>query len=203
MTNKYNGMTVNERLWASGLSDEYYDAKNKKDIRKMKDILDKLEIGEENVKNIIDLFLNKGEEFKKININEEIIRLPELFYKEKLKGKNYPILEELIAKKRMLYNYIVIRQYGINYDSILLELKNHPDVVHYWRLYSVDQRGFPICFFEEDNEQEHGFIVEYYDNSIRVRRHFDDELEACAVFIIQKINPIITMMRDEEKRKRE
>jgi hypothetical protein len=35
MDNKYKGMTVNERLWASGLSDEFDKAVKEKDANKV------------------------------------------------------------------------------------------------------------------------------------------------------------------------
>ncbi len=50
---KYKGMTVNERLYVSGLMDKFELAVKKKDIKEAKLILDQLELGEENVKTLL------------------------------------------------------------------------------------------------------------------------------------------------------
>jgi hypothetical protein len=134
-----------------------------------------------------------------MNINTEIVKLPELFYKEGIDGKIYPVPKELLEKRKILYHNMIIYENMINYDSILVELKKYPKVAHYWWLYSGDQRGLPTWFFDEDKEQGHGFVVDYYDDGIKERHHFDDKLEACAFFITKKIKTIITMMQDEEK----
>ncbi|MDJ0613749.1 MAG: hypothetical protein QNJ29_08720 [Rhizobiaceae bacterium] len=50
----YMGMTVNERLVVSGLLDTYEQAINRRDFAKVAEILEKVEIGEGNIKAIID-----------------------------------------------------------------------------------------------------------------------------------------------------
>ena len=47
---KYFGMTVNERLYVSGLSEKYYEAVEKKDIETAISILKAVDLGEENIK---------------------------------------------------------------------------------------------------------------------------------------------------------
>lgn len=47
-------MTVNERLYHSGLFDEYDLAEKTKDVKKLINILNRIEIGEGNVKAIIE-----------------------------------------------------------------------------------------------------------------------------------------------------
>ena len=47
MDNKYKGMTVNERLYISGLMDEFDQAVKKDDIDKVVNILKKIEITEQ------------------------------------------------------------------------------------------------------------------------------------------------------------
>jgi iron uptake system EfeUOB component EfeO/EfeM len=54
MDNKYAGMTVNERLYVSGLMDEFDDAVKKKDIEKVRAILEKVEITEDSIKPILE-----------------------------------------------------------------------------------------------------------------------------------------------------
>jgi len=46
---KYFGMTVNERLYVSGLSNKYNEAVNKKDIDAAILILKEVELGPENI----------------------------------------------------------------------------------------------------------------------------------------------------------
>lgn len=52
--NKYAGMTVNERLYFSGLMDEYDKAVEKKDAQKVHEILEKIELTEANIKPILE-----------------------------------------------------------------------------------------------------------------------------------------------------
>jgi iron uptake system EfeUOB component EfeO/EfeM len=54
MDNKYAGMTVNERLYVSGLMDEFDDAVKKKDIEKVRAILEKVELTEDSIKPILE-----------------------------------------------------------------------------------------------------------------------------------------------------
>ena len=53
MDNKYKGMTVNERLWASGLSDEFDKAVKEKDVIKAKWILEQVELTKQNINPIL------------------------------------------------------------------------------------------------------------------------------------------------------
>ena len=53
------GMTVNERLWAIGLFDEFYQAEHKRDENTMRSILEKLHLGPNNVEAIIENARNK------------------------------------------------------------------------------------------------------------------------------------------------
>jgi uncharacterized membrane protein YvbJ len=50
---KYQGMTVNERLYVSGLMDEFDKAVKEKDTQKVKSILENIEINEESIKPIL------------------------------------------------------------------------------------------------------------------------------------------------------
>lgn len=54
MKNKYAGMTVNERLYVSGLMDEYDEAVEKKDAEKVRSILKQVELTEESIKPILE-----------------------------------------------------------------------------------------------------------------------------------------------------
>lgn len=54
MENKYAGMTVNERLYVSGSMDEFDDAVKKKDIEKVRTILEKVELTEDSIKPILE-----------------------------------------------------------------------------------------------------------------------------------------------------
>ena len=54
MENKYAGMTVNERLYVSGLMDEFDEAVEKKDAEKLRSILEKVELKEGLIKPILD-----------------------------------------------------------------------------------------------------------------------------------------------------
>jgi hypothetical protein len=54
MDNKYSGMTVNERLYVSGLIDEFDAAVQKKDAEKVQAILEKVELTEESIKPILE-----------------------------------------------------------------------------------------------------------------------------------------------------
>lgn len=51
--NKYEGMTVNERLYISGLIDEFYKAVEKKDIEAVISILKKVELSNNQIKPIL------------------------------------------------------------------------------------------------------------------------------------------------------
>ncbi|MFN5832152.1 MAG: hypothetical protein ACK56K_16175 [Akkermansiaceae bacterium] len=53
MDNKYAGMTVNERLWASGLMDEFERAIIEKNTDEAIRILTEVELTEENIKPIL------------------------------------------------------------------------------------------------------------------------------------------------------
>lgn len=50
---KYDGMTVNERLYLSGLLDVFDKAVKQKDIEKVVKILESVELKEDNIKLII------------------------------------------------------------------------------------------------------------------------------------------------------
>lgn len=50
---RYKGMTVNERLYVSGYMYEYEKAVKEKDIRKIKQILKKVELNEKSIKPIL------------------------------------------------------------------------------------------------------------------------------------------------------
>lgn len=53
---KYQGMTVNERLYVSGLMDAFDRAIKEKDILKVKSILEDVELNEESIKPILQAF---------------------------------------------------------------------------------------------------------------------------------------------------
>ena len=52
-------MTVNERLYVAGFSDEFYAAAEKKDSVAMRTILNKLFLGEQNIEAILVSILEK------------------------------------------------------------------------------------------------------------------------------------------------
>ena len=54
MDNKYAGMTVNERLYASGLMDEFDKAVGEKNTAEVVRILHMVELGEESIKPILE-----------------------------------------------------------------------------------------------------------------------------------------------------
>lgn len=54
MESKYAGMTVNERLYVSGLMDEFDEAVEKKNTEKVRAILEKVELTEESIKPILE-----------------------------------------------------------------------------------------------------------------------------------------------------
>ena len=54
MENKYAGMTVNERLYVSGLIDEFDEAVEKKNTDKVRAILKKVGLTEDSIKPILD-----------------------------------------------------------------------------------------------------------------------------------------------------
>lgn len=54
MDNKYAGMTVNERLFVSGLMDEFDKAVVEQDVDRVRNILTKIELTEESIKPILD-----------------------------------------------------------------------------------------------------------------------------------------------------
>jgi len=51
--NKYMGMTVNERLYVSGLLKDFDDAVTKKDVNNIKLILQRVELTDSSIKEII------------------------------------------------------------------------------------------------------------------------------------------------------
>lgn len=53
MENKYSGMTVNERLYISGLINKFDDAVKRKDIKEIISILERVEIIDEESINLI------------------------------------------------------------------------------------------------------------------------------------------------------
>ena len=53
MENKYAGMTVNERLYVSGLMDEFDEAVEKKNTEKILCILEKVGLAEDSIKPIL------------------------------------------------------------------------------------------------------------------------------------------------------
>jgi hypothetical protein len=57
MENKYAGMTVNERLYVSGLMDEFDKAVTKKDVKRVILILEKVGLTKDN---IIPILKNLG-----------------------------------------------------------------------------------------------------------------------------------------------
>ncbi len=54
MENKYAGMTVNERLYVSGLMDEFDKAVEEQDVSRIISILDSVELPEESIKPIVE-----------------------------------------------------------------------------------------------------------------------------------------------------
>ena len=53
MSDKYLGMTVNERLYVSGYMDEFELFVDKRDIEKVKAILKEIEVDEVSIKSIL------------------------------------------------------------------------------------------------------------------------------------------------------
>ncbi len=62
MDNKYKGMTVNERLFISGLSDEFDKAVKDKDAIKAKYILEQVDLTEANINPILKKHGLEGKE---------------------------------------------------------------------------------------------------------------------------------------------
>lgn len=60
MDNRYAGMTVNERLYASGLMDEFDEAVEKKDLKKAREILEQVELTEDSIRPILEELSLKG-----------------------------------------------------------------------------------------------------------------------------------------------
>jgi hypothetical protein len=54
MENKYSGMTVNERLYVSGLLDEFDKAVEEKDVDKVISILEKVELTDLSIDPILE-----------------------------------------------------------------------------------------------------------------------------------------------------
>ena len=54
MDNKYAGMTVNERLYVSGLMREFDEAVKQKNSEKVRAILEKVELNEASIKPILE-----------------------------------------------------------------------------------------------------------------------------------------------------
>lgn len=53
LENKYDGMTVNERLYVSGLMDRFDRCVESKDVKRITEILQKLELDEESINAIL------------------------------------------------------------------------------------------------------------------------------------------------------
>jgi hypothetical protein len=51
---KYKGMTVNERLYVSGIMDEFDKAVKEKDFQKLKLILEAVELNDESINPILE-----------------------------------------------------------------------------------------------------------------------------------------------------
>lgn len=54
MENKYAGMTVNERLYVSGLMDEFDKAVEARDVDRISSILSNVELTEESIRPILE-----------------------------------------------------------------------------------------------------------------------------------------------------
>ena len=54
MENKYAGMTVNERLYVSGLMDEFDKAVEERDVGRLRSILSNVELTEESIEPILE-----------------------------------------------------------------------------------------------------------------------------------------------------
>lgn len=54
MENKYSGMTVNERLYVSGLMDEFDKAVEERDKERVRSILSNVELTEESIRPILE-----------------------------------------------------------------------------------------------------------------------------------------------------
>ncbi|WP_290903215.1 hypothetical protein [Aquabacterium sp.] len=54
MENKCAGMTVNERLYVSGLMDEFDKAVKERDVERVRSILSNVELTEESIKPILE-----------------------------------------------------------------------------------------------------------------------------------------------------
>ncbi len=54
MENKYAGMTVSERLYVSGLIDEFDQAVKQRDVERIRGILSNVELNEESIKPILE-----------------------------------------------------------------------------------------------------------------------------------------------------
>lgn len=56
MDKEYAGMTVNERLWVSGLMDEFDKALKKRDVGRIRSLLTEVELTEKNIKPILEKY---------------------------------------------------------------------------------------------------------------------------------------------------
>jgi len=62
MEKKYLGMTVNERLYVSGLIDAFYEAIERKDVSKVISILKEVELNDASIEPILEFNGLKGKE---------------------------------------------------------------------------------------------------------------------------------------------
>lgn len=54
MERKYAGMTVNERLYVSGMMDEFDEAVEEKNLDKVRSVLEQVELTEESINPILE-----------------------------------------------------------------------------------------------------------------------------------------------------
>jgi hypothetical protein len=123
MRNKYKGMTVNERLYVSGLMDKFDAAVKKKDVATLFSILEKVELTEQSIVPVLESlqlygeihnfkrknFINNTQKyFKFLETKFEFSKPNHLFYKQ----ENGTVISDEMEYENILLNIkIVIANY--------------------------------------------------------------------------------------------
>lgn len=116
-----------------------------------------------------------------VKVIQDIVRLPETFYKEN-DTSIYSLLQET--------KYFEISDL-ISEKDILNEIKNKPQYVDSWLEWSQNKRVSLGWYFTENNNNK--YIVGYKSpskNNTNIIIEYENKYEACAAFIKREIEDI-------------
>ena len=172
----YEGMTVNERLFVSGLLDEF-DIVKENDLQRAIEILQELKVDDKSIRSILNIEHNIPKEtLLKSFCNYYTTNAIKSIEEYNLSMEQIDCLQK---KKRVDKIFIFSKNDLISY------LKQNEKVCDNLINESYDKRSTPSSFIKEEKNQ---FTVGYYDNGYKGIINWSNKINAVADYLLLSWN---------------